>query len=559
MAFSPSFPISLIVLFSGCSLVKLFLFARKDTPIHCFVTAYAAFVLTFSSAVLLPFDIVMTVDLGRFDSSIKYIWRIMYWSLWMLNWFFLPVFIEQQRTGSWHVSLRNNSYYWIAYAIAGIIMLAYYLGTVGYTSFSEIYNFFYAMSFAFSNAYGLVLISVLLGYSFVALPQHLAQISDPGKYLLVLYARIVAADEDRLNSKFDLEDAFSAYRQNKANETPNAVEIFTSSAKFLNRSITEPAHLRTTRRVESSGQTFIENLSPYDTPLGKLSDALGKAERAVCKFEHLVGNCVQIEDDLAGSVSELRKRVRKAELIVFKIGAYLTGGLSFVTIVAQSTIFIPVWWLSILAVLYRFLIKEHVDHSESDMWSALLQVLVAIPLIYAYLASFWAAFRFKLSNSYGLYPNHNTDAFSLMWCSSIMSRTAFSICYNYIFVLRMQNDQEDTAFMSTMKKLSMVPLFGSTFVTVLPMLILVLAVMQYTRTYQRIIHWLGLTMLQMESAVYVGAGENLVKDGKAIVARERQKKMQTNGDGNALGRAEKLESLINGFNRDPSRSPRMSK
>ena len=540
MAFSPIFPISAVALFATFALWKLFTYARKDTPVHCFLTAYGAFVLTFSSAVLLPYDIVVTIDRGSFDPQIRLLWKVLYWSLWTFNWFFLPVFIEQQRTGSWRTSFRNNGIWWLGYLVIGIITLCYYLGTVGFTSISEIYWFFYAMSYAFSNAYGLVLISVLLGYAFVALPQHLADISNPATYLNVLYARVVSADEARLNTKFDLEDRFNAYRQEgHTAENRKAAEIVASAAKFLNKSLTESSgHLRARRSNSEDG--LVAQLT--DSSIGRLADALGNAERRIFKYEELVQECIESENYLANDITPMNRKYEDIKLVIYKIASYATGGLSLVTIIAQATIFIPLWWLSVLAIMYRLLVVTHSEHATSEFWTICLQILVALPLTYSYLASFWAAFRFKLSNSYGLYPNHNTDAYSLMWCSSILSRTAFSTCYNYIFVLRMQNDQVDTGFMNTMKKLSMVPLFGDTFVMLLPFLIVLLAVMQYTRTYHKIIHWLGLTMLQMESAVYAGSGEPIVKEGKAIVARERQKRSMSTHD--AIGRNERTAPLI---------------
>jgi hypothetical protein len=111
-----------------------------------------------------------------------------------------------------------------------------------------------------------------------------------------------------------------------------------------------------------------------------------------------------------------------------------------------------------------------------------------------------------------------------MWCGSIMSRIAFSLCYNYIFVLRMQNDTVPTAFMSTMRLINMVPLFGHNVTVLLPFLIMVLAVLQYTQIYHKTIHYLGLSGLQIESAVIIGADHSAAHEGRTIVAAERNKR-----------------------------------
>ena len=525
--FSPTFPLTVIGIFGVFSLVQLYLYARKDTPVYCFLTAYLDVVITFSTAVLLPYDICVTVDENGHSPSIALLWRTIYWCLVVFNWILLPIFIEHQRTGNWRESVIMNSLYWVAYAVIGFISLAIYLAQVGFTSLSEIYNFFYSLSFAGSNAYGLGLISILLGYAFVALPQYLYLISQPQKHLDRLYANVVEADEYRLSSKFDLEDRFNMFRQVAPPEAPSAraAEIAETAARFLNKALNDQAgHLRP-RRQEEEAKSFWAQAAGKTSELGRLGDALNAAESAVCKFDGLVDQCIELEAYLAKSLSPLQMQLFDAKLIFARISSYACGFLSVVIIMAQATIFIPLWWLSLLAVAYREVVVHLVTRNDSsEAWGSFLEVLVGIPLVYGYLASFWAAFRFKLSLAYGLYPKHNTHPYSLMWCASVMSRIAMSLCYNYIYMLRMQHDSVKTAFMTFSRTMSMVPFFGSTFVNVLPFLIVIFAVMQYTNTYHRMMHYLGLSGLQMESAVIVGRGEQVKAEGKRIVAREKSKR-----------------------------------
>jgi hypothetical protein len=114
----------------------------------------------------------------------------------------------------------------------------------------------------------------------------------------------------------------------------------------------------------------------------------------------------------------------------------------------------------------------------------------------------------------------------------------------------MQNDTVKTSFMTFSRTMSMVPFFGTAFVNALPFLIVVFAVMQYTNTYHRLMLWLGLTGLQMESAVIVGRGEQIKAEGKSIVNKERQKRRQLGGS--VLGKPG-AASLVNRI-LPPSRS-----
>merc|ERR1712110_235586 len=83
----------------------------------------------------------------------------------------------------------------------------------------------------------------------------------------------------------------------------------------------------------------------------------------------------------------------------------------------------------------------------------LTQVLCIFPLGYMIGTAYWSVFRLKIAGWYGLYPNHNTDAGSLLWCSSVFARLAAPLCYHFLSLIQV----EDTAFQAMMGQMNAVP------------------------------------------------------------------------------------------------------
>ncbi|EER08130.1 hypothetical protein Pmar_PMAR014894 [Perkinsus marinus ATCC 50983] len=115
--------------------------------------------------------------------------------------------LEYESVHSIKKALRNNAIWYLAYACAGLLILAYlwYMQRLG---LQGILGFIYAAS----NAWGLVLVTVLLGYGLVAVPQWLHVLSYDKRHMEAIYAQVVSAEDARLSAKFDLMDVFNHYR-----------------------------------------------------------------------------------------------------------------------------------------------------------------------------------------------------------------------------------------------------------------------------------------------------------------------------------------------------------
>jgi hypothetical protein len=188
--------------------------------------------------------------------------------------------------------------------------------------------------------------------------------------------------------------------------------------------------------------------------------------------------------------------------------------------------------------MFRKGVWENAEILQGGVGSFVVQALLTIPLLWVFYCCFWSLTRLKVAKFYGLYPNHNTDTVSLMWCGGMLIRIAFPLVYNYLFVLRIP-DHPATVFEEMQGWMDIVPLMGDTFVKFFPLLILVVALLTLSNTYSNIMSCLGLGSLQFESVEDTMSRSKLIEEGKALIARERKQRRAS-----ITARTEPLSTIV---------------
>ena len=454
--------------------------------------------VSFGCVVLISFDIDNTLA-NRHRDFLYYAWRVMYWSLQALSWVIFPFNMEKERTGSWQKSLRRNAIWWAVYAFVGLVAIIYFLGVtnIGFRGM-------FAFAYAASNSFGLLLIILFAGYGLVSAPQWFYLKSKPREYLEHLYIKAVALEDSRLSSKYDLQDVFNDARKTIEMSDPDmiAASTFLSSEYGLATSDIRP--------IQKQDETAAIELDKITA----VRDALQTAKRAISSWKQLLRECFRYED-MSGTV------LHRTYSVWLKIFGISSGLLSILIILGQSTIFIDVWWLSVLAIFFRKGVWEQADILENPVASFFVQALLTIPPLWIYYCCFWSLTRLKLARFYGLYPDHTTDTVSLMWCGGMLIRIAFPLVYNYLFVLRIP-DHPATVFEEMQGFMNVVPLLGESFAEYFPLLILVVALLTVSNTYAKLLNLLGLGSVLYESPDDPQGRTRLIEAGKKIVARERQ-------------------------------------
>ena len=520
MESSTIFPILVSVIFSIWSAYKLYTYAIIGTKKRVLFVTYLGFIVSFTCVILIPFDIDSTLA-NQYRGFLFYAWRVMYWSLQILGWIVYPFNMEKERTGSWEKSLRRNSYWWILYVIIGLVAVVYFFGVTNF-GFKGLLAFTYALS----NTWGLSLIILLAGYGLVAAPKWFYLQSNPKEYIDYLYLKAVALEDSRLAAMYDLLDAYNGARKTMDQGEPElvAVSTFIADSYGVSSSTKKPS--------ESAKDTVVDS----DKAVA-LRDALQTARRSFCSWKLLVEECILYENVYNVEDSTINRHlamIHRASSWGLKFLSILGGILSILIIIGQSTIFINVWWLSVLAIWFRKGIWENPSSMDGGFSSFIIQALLTIPLLWIYYCCIWALTRIKLAKFYGLYPMHNTDTISLMWCGGMLIRIAFPLVYNYLYVLRVP-DHPATVFEEMQGWMDVVPLLGGTVVIYLPLLMLVMAILTLTNTYSKMITCLGLRSLQFETPSDPNSRAKLIDQGKGLIKRERAQRRGSSDSSIELG------------------------
>lgn len=301
-----------------------------------------------------------------------------------------------------------------------------------------------------------------------------------------------------------------------------------------------------------------------------LKTAALEVRRSSCRFEELVKKCLryeELEDEHVPSAVELlsdlpddgccgRCRqalcrchavravwrcleslwVRKLRNKVFRYSAVACSLLSAIIVLGQLTMF---WERVNLSVLSMFFLDDH--------GAVLTQLLCALPLSYMACTAYWSVFRLKIAGWYGLYSNHNTDPGSLLWCSYSLARLALPLCYHFLLLIdRPQHLQ--TSFQVFMGQMQFVPILGHQLNQVFPCIIAFVVLCNVTKVYSRVVHCLGLSLLEFEWSA-TEDGEDPHAEGKELIERERRRRheerelvLQRNGESNGLAGAVPLRS-----------------
>ena len=103
-------------------------------------------------------------------------------------------------------SVRRNAVFYISYALvlSSLLIILIIRG--------EVQGDIQSWCIAASNAWGLFVLTALMGFGLVAVPRHFWSLADPSGLLHDLYISAVVKDEIRLSRLFDLQDTVAQAR-----------------------------------------------------------------------------------------------------------------------------------------------------------------------------------------------------------------------------------------------------------------------------------------------------------------------------------------------------------
>ena len=355
---------------------------------------------------------------------------------------------------------------------------------------------------ALSNAWGLLLIIILLSYGVVEVPRVLWRKGNTRRELKYMEFKTAAIHDRMFEASAQLDEAVRLIHA-AAKTTPNSsslrpyIDVLVS--KCPPKLFETHSALKTHENAATLSALGEVKLSKLVNLHHKLKFALVAVRTFDWEWERHLEATFYMQDVVtaheAGSWlidSELRRRKHsccccrlyymleycwKAHLLrwFYLLAAVLTAIASILLVLGETTLFIdePITGIPLLFTSNHGFIGT--------------QILSLLPLLYLLLCTEIGFFRIKFSVSKSLFRRHSESS-SLIWTSSFLARLITPLGYNFLKLLQVT----DTQYSDVMGALNLVPLLGEEFTKYFPALIIPFCIANYMKLYSRLLAWIRL-------------------------------------------------------------------
>lgn len=426
-------------------------YCSKNVSLVIQLTTAYAWLVSFSIVALTPIDVWATMT-SKPQRSVEYLWDVSYWSTQVLTWLVLPFFQVYADAGDFTVggkcltSLKENG---ILYGLGGLA------GIVGICLMFSIkqFNFTDLMSWgiALSNAFGLSVGILLLGYGLVEIPRHMWK-SEPEQMYKWAAHRAGRLAESVIKTTQELEAVVTVICANQRQMSRR------DPLRPLMEKITDYAEKESPVKPSTIQQcgVDVDSLSAddleynYDTSglaqlRRRLFQAISEYHGAHTQYEAAILQAFELEDIVkarqlkeyaprSGTVNAWTQTVWYYKCLVHpyarKVCSAILVGVALSIIWTEATIFTGRHHdLSPFSLLVK-----KARASEFGV-----QALVLLPLGYICLCTYSALFQLTAFNYNKLVPKATTGP-ALMQNGSLACRFAAPTCWNFVHMIHMAGD-----------------------------------------------------------------------------------------------------------------------
>jgi len=552
-------------------------FASPGVPWLLKLLVTTSFWFGFGGIALLPIDLQITTvyteeDEGDQSPNETYAaYMVVYWSTFVFGYGILPSVREALLSGQFTFMTRLRAgckKAFKTYALllclagAGILALAYTLHDWHVVP----------VLMALGNTYGLLLVSLLLGYGLVDLPRHAWKKSDPVSELRRRQIMAGNADEALFDAVWELQDCealiddvatkVSDY-ENGGGDAPafdthyfrcvDQLLTLRKSTANLSKDLQRRRTTNNRRNSDGNGEIRADGLAADEYPtldyLAKLNARLQNAQADVCSAEQrwneLVAKAELYEQLANGTVplpvtiptictdsictritvrfkavgSRLRyiwlTKLRRSFLRFFGISSAI---LSFMVLWSEATLALPIN-VSPFALILGMVDKPN----ENGRKGFLFQLAALVPLLYIAICVYSSIFKLSFFGRYRLRGIKQSTSVACVFNAQYLVRLQYPLCYNYLFMIKYDVDNTNCAFSHVMHSMSTVPFLGTSFSVYAPLLILALCGFTLCNGYARLLATLG---IEHEDSVLFGDRETLdekANEGITLLRRHTER------------------------------------
>eukprot|EP01080_Neovahlkampfia_damariscottae_P001555 gene1555-12681_t len=540
-----------------------------------FMLFYMSFMLTVDIAAGLNLcgerkhDLGFTNCAGMIPLHMVIIYNIMYWAIQVLSWIFIPYLQSYVKTGQigyirkiWGGFVDNFISYLIYFSIIGggaVCLIAYILilNIFSAKNYPVTFSSILGLGMSISNAYGIVLLSILVGHSVASIPKTLWFQGDNVKMLQKNYFSAVKMSEDLDESKETLESYISEFFkiERDIDQFPDIEQDFETMKKEI-EPLFQP-YLKKTLKKKKGDLSFQLNYKTLATYYQNFLDTLRKTKALENQWKYLQDETIFLEDveksaiDTTIQVTSPLFRDSNpnpffkviftieyyyhvyVKYFLFKILACFSVLFSLSLIWSQLT---PIWvyitpdYGKYFSIFY--LISRGLELTPFNRIS--IQIFTGITLALIMYYCYFSLFQLKLPSYMTIVP-HNTDDSSFLFLLILLCRIGPTICFNYLNLLGLRAE-DGIAFSKVMGTLSTENLklfgtIGNLFSTFFPLVIPVIAVAVLFDLDRRFLTIINVRTFVLFPIFSNSIQNSEIEEGKRLISYERKKReSQMNGD-----------------------------
>jgi hypothetical protein len=489
---------------------------------------------------------------------LKILWNFTYWIPYVLCWTVFPIMMSYSTAGGFSIFDRlrvavvgNLIFYGVAGTVMVVLLVYVLIAYYGQVSFANIRG----VAVAFSNAYGLVLYILLMGYGVVEIPRMLWREGNLRVAMKHCEYRVVNQLEDMQTAKAELRETLRFVKAveldvDQYDPFYKEVQIIVSKCPPEYSTVTkgDVVDFEVTRRnlvnlhtnLKSKVEAVDRTTSMYHNTLReafKLYDILHTRDESESWFGSLswtFGHRWAFVDRTIAPRIPLDRLEYVWHVYMHPIGsrvlALFCAMMSITLVWSEMMLFVGEWIdLSVWSKLVKL----------TDTTDLGIFFFVFLPLCYMCVCTYWALFKIRIFNYYRLIP-YASSAASMLFAALYLCRLNAPLAYNFFMVIRggsvyksadgsimfcnpnVVHENACTEFELLMGDMASVPFIGGRMNVYLPFVLMVIVVVTLLNLYSRVMAVFNLRYFQFDDDF----DDSQIDEGRMLIERERSKRLR---------------------------------
>eukprot|EP01113_Clastostelium_recurvatum_P039085 TRINITY_DN5927_c0_g1_i1.p1 TRINITY_DN5927_c0_g1~~TRINITY_DN5927_c0_g1_i1.p1 ORF type:complete len:699 (-),score=120.24 TRINITY_DN5927_c0_g1_i1:69-2165(-) len=525
------------------------LISFKRTVWYAVVSTWIGWLLCFAIVFLLPLDILNT-DHQKCREAFKddnpdlhcpepwsYVpqgamevqWRLLYWGTFLLSWAVFPILQTYWLAGDFTLGerlLRSIKENLVLYAILGVIGVFAVLGLLIFSTLKP--EKLVGVIMTIANAYGLVLVVLLMGYGLVDIPRLFFKMGSRDRMMQHYYLQTVIQHEGLEKAQADLTKVLKQVKK-----VSDKVREMDPYRPYVDKIVGKcPLEYDSIEQGDGDTELTYAKLAALHA---KVKDTVHAAQRAAILYEMHIKHAHEHEDIIASygaADSSIHwtfrpPRSSKHALLINKLEyiwlVYLYPWAFRILALVTALMSLMIIWCELTMIKASKDISDpglspfaHIIQS-SRMQGLGKQIFCFLPLLYMTICAYTSLFKLRIFNYYRLVRHHMSDANSIMFSANYLSRLAAPLAFNYLQGIIHQDDGAFTAVMGDMDATSNSSEVGPMFRKIFPILVVVVCLMAVFKVFSRIAACCCIKSFQItvdESPVAVERGRQILQESR---------------------------------------------